>query len=111
MLRSDKYTKKIEWFKQEFQRRFCDFPSHESEFMLFSDPFQCNPENAPTNKQLEIIELQESSNLKSSFHDLPLHNFYSLVPDSTYPNCVNMPPEWLLFLEEALTLVKSHFQS
>ena len=35
---------------------------------------------------MELIKLQESSDLKSSIHDLPLNNFYSLVPDSTYPN-------------------------
>ena len=71
--------------KQEFQRRFCDFHSHESEFMLFSNPFHCDPESAPTNMQLELIELQESSDLKSAFQDLPLDKFYSLVPASTYP--------------------------
>ena len=49
--------------KQEFQRRFSDFRLHESEFMLFSDSFHCNPESALTNMQLELIELQESSDL------------------------------------------------
>ena len=82
-LRSEKYTTMFENVKQEFQRRFCDFHSHKSEFMLFSDPFDCDPE--PTNMQLEIIELQESSDLKSFFRDLPLDKFYSLVPASTYP--------------------------
>ena len=71
--------------KQEFQRRFCDFHSHESEFMLFSNPFCYHPESAPTNMQLQLIKLQESSNLKSCFRDLPLDKFYSLVPASTYP--------------------------
>ena len=71
--------------KQECQRRFCDFHSYESEFMLFSNPFHCDPESAPTNMQLELIELQESCNLKSSFRDLPLNKFYSLVSASTYP--------------------------
>ena len=53
--------------------------------MLFSDPFHCNSESAPTNTQLELIELQESSDLKSSSRDLPLDKFYSSVPASTYP--------------------------
>ena len=52
--------------------------------MLFSDPFHCDPENAPTEMQLELIELQESSDLKSSFRDLPLDKFYSSVLVSTY---------------------------
>ena len=45
LLRSEKYATMFEHVKQEFQRRFCDFHSHESEFMLFSDPFHCNPES------------------------------------------------------------------
>ena len=52
--------------------------------MLFSNPFRCDPKSAPANMQLELIELQESSDLKSSFRDLPLDKFYSLVPASTY---------------------------
>ena len=85
LLRSEKYAVMFENVKQEFQRRFCDFHSHASEFMLFSDPFHCNPESAPTNMQLELIELQESSDLKLSFRDLPLDKVYSSVPASTYP--------------------------
>ena len=53
--------------------------------MLLSNPFLWDPESAPTNVQLELIELQESSDLKSSFRDLPLDKFFSLVPASTYP--------------------------
>ena len=85
LFRSEKYTNLIENVKQEFQRRFCDFQSHEAEFRSFSNPFHCNPESAPTNMQLELIELQESSDLKSSFQDLTLDKFYSSVPASTYP--------------------------
>ena len=85
LLRSEKYTNLIENVKQEFQRRFCDFQSHEAEFRLFSNPFHCHPESAPTNMQLKLIELQESSDLKSSFQDLTLDKFYSSVPASTYP--------------------------
>ena len=85
LLRSEKYAIVFENVKQEFQRRFCDFHSHESEFMLFSDPFHCNPESAPTNMHLNLIELQESLNLKPSFRFLPFDKFYSSVPASTYP--------------------------
>ena len=35
LLRSDKYMNKIEEVKQEFQRRFCDFHLHESDFTCF----------------------------------------------------------------------------
>ena len=85
LLRFEKYTSMFENVKQKVHQRFCDFHSHESEFMLFSDPFHCDPESASTNMQLELIKLQESSNLTSSFRDLPLDKFYSVVPASTYP--------------------------
>ena len=67
LLRSERYTNMFENVKQEFPRRFSNFRSHESEFMLFSDRFHCNPESAPINMRLELIELQESSDFKSSF--------------------------------------------
>ena len=84
LLRSEKYITMFENIKQEFQRRFCDFHSHESALMLFSDPFHCDPESPSTNMQVELIELQESSDLKSSFRDLPLDKFYSLFPATTF---------------------------
>ena len=42
-------------------------------------------ESAPTNMQLELIELQERSDLKSFFRDLPSDKFYFSGPASTYP--------------------------
>ena len=74
----------FENIKQEFQRRFSNFRSNESEFMLFFDPFHCNPESGPINMQLKLIELQESSDLKSLFRDLPLDKFYSSASALTY---------------------------
>ena len=53
--------------------------------MLFSDPFHRNLESASTNMRLELIELQESCDLKSSFRDQTLDKFYSSIPASTYP--------------------------
>ena len=73
----------IEKVKKEFRRRF-DFQSHELDFILFSDPFHCDPESAPTIIQLKLIELQESFKLKSSFRDVTSDKIYSLVPSSTY---------------------------
>ena len=55
LLRSEKYTTMFENVKQEFQRRFCDFHSHESEFMLFSNCFHCDTESAPTTRWYDMI--------------------------------------------------------
>ena len=71
--------------KKNFSDDFVTSTHIDSEFMLYSDPFHCDPKSAPINMQLELIELQESSDLKSSFRDLPLDKFYSLVTASTYP--------------------------
>ena len=58
--------------KQEFQWQFCDFHSHDSEFILFFDSFHCDPENAPSNMQWELIKLQESFDSISSFRYITL---------------------------------------
>ena len=84
LLRSEKYTNILENVKQEFQRRFFEFRSHKSEFLLFSDPFHCDPESAPTNKQLKLVELQESSDLKSFLRGLSSDKLYFSVSASTY---------------------------
>ena len=57
----------IENVKQEFRQRFSDFQSHESDFILFSNSFHCDPKRAPANIQLELIQLQESSDIKIIF--------------------------------------------
>ena len=85
LLRSQKYTKMFEKLQEEFQRRFCDFRSHDQDLEIFADPFLCDPECAPTNIQLELIEVQESSDLKSSFRDHPLDKFYTSLSALTYP--------------------------
>ena len=84
-LRPENYTTTVKNVKQKFQRRFCNFHSLESEFMLFSDSFHCDSESARTNMQTELIELRESSDLKSSFRNLALDKFYTSVPALIYP--------------------------
>ena len=53
--------------------------------MLVIKHFHCDPECAPTNIQLELIKLQEISDLKSSFRALPPDKFYSSLSALTYP--------------------------
>ena len=75
----------IQRLQDEFCRRFVDFRSHEQDLAIFPDPFSCGPETAPINMQIELIELQECTELKSSFRDLHLEQFYSELPAQTYP--------------------------
>jgi len=84
-LSSEKYASIMQSLQDEFCRRFVDFRSHEQDLAIFADPFSCDPEIAPTYMQMELIELQECTELKSSFRDLHLDQFYSELPAQTYP--------------------------
>jgi len=81
LLRSNKYNSMLQNTQDEFQRRFCNFRSHEQNLMMFArTPFECDPKCIPTDMQLELIELQESSEPKYAFRDLSLDKFYSSLP-------------------------------
>ena len=51
----------------EFSRRFQDFKKVEDEMQLVSSPFTCSVDSAPTDVQLELIDLQSDSLLKEHF--------------------------------------------
>ena len=44
--------------------------------MLFSSPFSVDPDNAPGNLQLELIELQSDNEIRSRQQQLSLNDFY-----------------------------------
>lgn len=60
----------------EFKRRFQDFAAIEKEIRLFSSPFSTDPDDAPDQLQLELIELQCDSESRSRHQQLSLVNFY-----------------------------------
>ena len=84
LLRSKKYANIFVNIQEEFRQQFCDLRLHDHVICMFPDPFNCNPERAPSNVQLEPIKLQESSHLKSSFQDFLLDKFYFSLPALTY---------------------------
>lgn len=43
---------------------------------LFATPMKSDVEKAPTHLQMELIELQEDTHLKSKFEDVELSDFY-----------------------------------
>jgi len=64
-----------------FTRRFADFEAQKSRFELLSNPFVAEVENALSNLQMELMELQCSDTLKAtyesvgcSFHVYPRHD-------------------------------------
>ena len=42
---------------KHFLERFSNFDRVESNILLFQDPFNCNPDDAPVELQLELIDL------------------------------------------------------
>nr|DBA20368.1 TPA: hypothetical protein GDO54_017157 [Pyxicephalus adspersus] len=71
-----RYAADIASLAGEFKRRFQDFASIEKEISLFSSPFSVDPDDAPDQLQLELIELHCDSELRSRYQQLSLVNFY-----------------------------------
>ena len=59
-----------------FDARILDFRKLESNFNIFSNPFQSTPGQSPDEFQLELIDLQSSNDLKSEFNENNLVTFY-----------------------------------
>ena len=60
-----RYVADIPSLADEFQRRFHDFATIEKDIMLFPLPFSADPDNAPGNLQMELIELQSDAECRS----------------------------------------------
>ncbi|GBP86746.1 General transcription factor II-I repeat domain-containing protein 2 [Eumeta japonica] len=77
------YAEELKLVSEQFSNRFRDFKNMEDCFNLFATPTKSNVQNAPIHFQMELIEIQENSLLKSKFEDVELCNFYKkyLVED------------------------------
>uniref|UniRef100_A0A8C5LZB9 General transcription factor II-I repeat domain-containing protein 2-like n=1 Tax=Leptobrachium leishanense TaxID=445787 RepID=A0A8C5LZB9_9ANUR len=69
MLGVDKYVAAMENLQQEFDQRFAVFTIHNATFQLFADPFSFDVNSAPNVLQMELIDLQCSTDLKAKFRD------------------------------------------
>ncbi|XP_026116348.1 general transcription factor II-I repeat domain-containing protein 2B-like [Carassius auratus] len=65
----DEYASAIENLLQEFDQRFADFKAHCVSFQLFADPFSADVESVPNLLQMELIDLQCNSELKTKFRE------------------------------------------
>lgn len=70
----------------EFSRRFEDFRTMEDEMHMISCPFTCDVDNAPTDVQLELIDLQSEAILAEHFKSGTLLDFYSSLKEEKFPN-------------------------
>uniref|UniRef100_A0A3P9DNK1 SPIN-DOC-like zinc-finger domain-containing protein n=1 Tax=Maylandia zebra TaxID=106582 RepID=A0A3P9DNK1_9CICH len=65
-----------------FTRRFADFDAQKCRFELLSNPFAVDVAKAPTNLQMELIELQCSDTLKSKYDAVGASQFPHFIPDT-----------------------------
>ena len=75
-------AEKLSVLGAEFSRRFGDFDVQKCRFELLSNPFAVDVEKAPTNLQMELIELQCDETLKSKFHSVGAAQFPQFIPDT-----------------------------
>ncbi|KAI5086125.1 general transcription factor II-I repeat domain-containing protein 2-like [Silurus meridionalis] len=66
----------------EFTRRFTDFEALKCRFELLSNPFVVDVESAPTNLQMDLIELQCRDTLKSKYDSVCAAQFPCFLPDT-----------------------------
>lgn len=78
------YIPKIVELKTEFQKRLSDFKPYESELTLFSSPFSVKVESVHEALQMEVIDLQCNTVLKTKYDKLGVPEFCKHVW-SSYP--------------------------
>uniref|UniRef100_A0A674NJF1 HAT C-terminal dimerisation domain-containing protein n=1 Tax=Takifugu rubripes TaxID=31033 RepID=A0A674NJF1_TAKRU len=80
-----RYSSMLETLHGEFSRRFEDLGTFEDEMDLISSPFTFNVDNAPSDVQLELIDLQSDAVLANHFKSRSLLDFYSSLKEN-FPN-------------------------
>ncbi|KAK7933320.1 hypothetical protein WMY93_004216 [Mugilogobius chulae] len=76
------FVEKLSTLRAEFTRRFTDFERQKFNFEMFSNPFSIDPEKAPENLQMELIELQCDSALKSKYETVGRVEFHRCLPET-----------------------------
>ncbi|XP_054549573.1 general transcription factor II-I repeat domain-containing protein 2B isoform X2 [Talpa occidentalis] len=82
------YIPKIVELKTEFQKRLSDFKLYESELTLFSSPFSMKIESVHEALQMEVIDLQCNTVLKTKYDKVGIPEFYKYLW-SSYPKYKN----------------------
>ena len=104
------YADSISDLKEQFVCRFADINKHLKKFSYFANVFDVDVYDAPEELQMELIEFQSSSELKSKFQDVNILEFYQkYLPHQQFPNFWNLLRKLQYFLE-VLMYVNSSFQ-
>ena len=86
----------------EFNQRFQDFAVIEKDMLLFSSPFSVDPDDAPPQLQLELIELQCHDEWRGKHQQLSLLDFYCMLDKDRFP-------EMRTFAQKMLSLFGSTY--
>ena len=81
-----RYSSMLQALHGEFSRRFEDLRRIEDEMQMISSPFTCSVDNAPSDVQLELIDLQADAELAEHFKSGSLLDFYSSLKEENFPN-------------------------
>ncbi|TWW62846.1 General transcription factor II-I repeat domain-containing protein 2B [Takifugu flavidus] len=80
-----KYSESLDALHGEFCRRFSDFDKIDKSLQLVAYPLSQDPETAPEELQLELIDLQSDPVLKGKFNCLKLNDFYASLSKAAFP--------------------------
>ena len=81
-----KYSESLDALHGEFCRRFSDFDKIDKSLQLVACPLSQEPDTAPEELQLELIDLQSDPVLKEKFNSLKLNDFYASLNAAAFPN-------------------------
>ena len=80
------FADQLEKLFNEFSARFKDFKSHKHLFEIFFSPFHTDIDKAPTDIQIELIDLQERTDLKAKYVEMNLGDFIKNILTKMFPN-------------------------
>ncbi|XP_068189785.1 general transcription factor II-I repeat domain-containing protein 2-like [Antennarius striatus] len=109
-----RYSSMLTALHDEFVRRLEDFKNLEDEIQMILSPFTCNVYTAPTDVQLELIDLQCDMMLTQHFHSASLLDFYSALKEENFPNMRRHAQKMLILFgstytcEQTFSLMKSN---
>ena len=75
--RLQKYSTMLEVQYAEFSRLFQDVRTLEGEMFMIFSPLNCSMDDAPSEYQMELIDLQSSHTFGKNFKSVSLMDFYS----------------------------------
>ena len=81
------FADQLEKLFNKFSAHFKDLKSHEHLFEIFSSPFHTDIDKVPTDIQMELIDLQERTDMKAKYVEMNLGDFYRKYLDQDkFPN-------------------------